>query len=131
VATKKTASKAPSKKAVAADVPAYIEQAPVDRQEALRTLRTLCRKHLKGADERIEYGMPSYYYDGAICVAFASQKQYISLYVLKEDVVNEYREALGCDIGKGCIRFRHPDRIDFETVGKLLVATAKSKSLPC
>ena len=131
MATKKIASKAPSKKAVAADVPAYIEQAPVDRQDALRTLRTLCRKHLKGADERIEYGMPAYYLNGAICVAFASQKQYISLYAMKGDVVNEYREALGCDIGKGCIRFRHPDRIDFETVGKLLASTAESRFLPC
>ena len=116
---------------MAADVPAYIEQAPVDRQDALRTLRSLCRKHLKGADERIEYGMPAYYHDGALIVAFASQKQYISFYALKGDVVDKYRKTLPGDTGKGCIRFRHPDRIDFETVGKLLVATAKSKSLPC
>jgi uncharacterized protein YdhG (YjbR/CyaY superfamily) len=61
--------------------------------------------------------------------SFASQKQYISLYGLKQDVVNESRAALkGCNIGKGCIRFSNPERIDFELVEKLLRRTAESAS---
>jgi hypothetical protein len=65
-------------------------------------------------------------------VAFASQAQYISLYVLKKGVVDRHRKALaGCQIGKGCIRFRNADQIDFSALVRLLRDTAKSRSKPC
>lgn len=35
----------------------------------------------------MEYGMPAYKRNGAVQVAFANQKQYISLYALKGEVV--------------------------------------------
>jgi uncharacterized protein YdhG (YjbR/CyaY superfamily) len=70
--------------------------------------------------------------NGKLEVSFASQKQYISLYALKEDVVNEFRAALkGCNIGKGCIRFSNQGEIDFEVVEKLLRRTAESASRAC
>jgi uncharacterized protein YdhG (YjbR/CyaY superfamily) len=116
----------------ATDVGTYIAEAPADRQAVLRKLRRLCRKTLAGYEEGMEYGMPSYKRDGKLQVSFASQKQYISLYALKEDVVNEFRAALkGCNIGKGCIRFSNPERIDFEVVEKLLWRTAESASKAC
>lgn len=116
----------------ATNVTSYVEEAPAERHAALRKLRTLCLEILKGYDECVEYGMPCYKRNGTIEAGFASQKQYISLYVLKRDVVNEYRAALkGCDIGKGCIRFRRPDRIDFEVVGSLLRRAVESPSAPC
>lgn len=119
-------------KSKASDVPTYITEAPADRQAALNKLRRLCRKAFSGYEEGMAYGMPCYMRDGKLVVSFASQKQYISLYALKEDVVNEFRTALkGCTIGKGCIRFSNPERIDFEVVEKLLRRTAESKSKPC
>jgi hypothetical protein len=38
---------------------------------------------------------------------------------------------VGLDTGKGCIRFRRPDRIDFALVEKLLRDTAASAEEPC
>ena len=116
----------------AVDVPTYIAEAPADRQAVLRKLRRLCRKALPGYEEGMEYGMPCYKRDGKLEVSFASQKQYIALYALKEDVVNEFRTALkGCNIGKGCIRFSNPERIDFDLVEKLLRRTEESASKAC
>jgi uncharacterized protein YdhG (YjbR/CyaY superfamily) len=76
--------------------------------------------------------MPGYKRNGALEVSFASQKQHITLYVMKKDVVDEFRGSLsGASIGKGCIRFTKPDKTDFEVVERLLRRTAESKSAPC
>jgi len=51
--------------------------------------------------------------------------------VLKKDV-DEFRSALShASIGKGCIRFTKPDKIDFDVLKRLLRRTAGSKSAPC
>jgi uncharacterized protein YdhG (YjbR/CyaY superfamily) len=114
------------------DVASYIERAPAERQAALEKLRSLCRQLLIGYEEAIEFKMPVYKRDGVAEIAFASQKQYISLYVMKKDVVNEHRAALaGCSIGKGCIRFTRPERIDFDVVASLLRRTVESTEATC
>jgi uncharacterized protein YdhG (YjbR/CyaY superfamily) len=116
----------------ASDVETYIAEAPEDRQAALIKLRSLCRKHLKGCEESIEYGMPVYKRNGAMEVSFASQKQYIAFYVLRKDVLDEFRDALGASsIGKGCVRFTKPGQIDFAVIEKLLERNAESKSAIC
>lgn len=116
----------------ARDVTAYIEDVPAERRAAIRKLRSLCRQNLTGYEECMEYGMPGYKRNGALEVSFASQKQHITLYVMKKDVVDEFRGSLsGASIGKGCIRFTKPDKIDFEVVKRLLRRTAESKSAPC
>ena len=115
-----------------ADVATYINQAPEARRAALQRIRDLCRDLLNGYEEGIEYKMPVYKRNGVAEVAFASQKNYISLYVMKADVVDEHRAALaGCSIGKGCIRFTRPDRINFDVVASLLRRTAESNSAAC
>jgi uncharacterized protein YdhG (YjbR/CyaY superfamily) len=116
----------------AADVPSYLESLPDERRATLQKLRQFCRRFLRDYEECMEYGMPVYKRDGVMEVAFASQKQYILLYLLKKDVVERHRAALnGCRIGKGCIRFPKVDQIDFAVVAALLRDTAKSKSAPC
>lgn len=51
---------------------------------------------------------------------------------MKKDVVDEFRSALSAaSIGKGCIRFTKPDKIDFEVLKQVLRKTAESKSAPC
>ena len=111
----------------------YLMEVPENRQEALAQLRTLCLEKLVGYEESMEYGMPSYKKkDGDVEVAFASQKNYISLYILKEPVLNKYREDLAnLNLGKGCIRFSNPKKIDFKIVEKLLSDSAESDSEIC
>ena len=116
----------------ARDVPTYIDEVPAERRPAMERLRNLCVEHLKGYQEGMDYGMPVYKRHGAMEISFASQKQYIALYVMKKDVLDEFRPALSAaSIGKGCIRFTRPEKIDFEVIEQLLRRTAQSKSAPC
>jgi uncharacterized protein YdhG (YjbR/CyaY superfamily) len=117
----------------AKSVSEYMNEVPEDRKESLEKLRKLCQEFLEGYEESMEYGMPSYKKKGGeIEVAFASQKNYISFYILKEEVLNKYRDKLtGNNLGKGCIRYSKPEKIDFNIVEKLLADNIHSESEIC
>jgi uncharacterized protein YdhG (YjbR/CyaY superfamily) len=118
----------------AKDVTTYIEEAPAERQAALRKLRALCQTHLTGFTENMEYGGPTYSRDGEVEVGFASQKHFIGLYILRTDVMNAHRDQLkgkGVSIGKGAIRYSKRERIDFNVVESMLRATIKSTGPVC
>jgi uncharacterized protein YdhG (YjbR/CyaY superfamily) len=112
----------------AANVTEYMEEVPKERIAALRQLRKLCLETLVGYDEGMAYGMPCYTKNGVGGVAFASQRNYISLYI-PEGVVEQHRDALAAakiKSGKVCINFPRPDRIPFDIVQAMLTDTAKS-----
>ncbi|MFE6931946.1 iron chaperone [Streptomyces sp. NPDC057699] len=116
----------------AEDVDGYLAEVPEERREALTRLRELCRAELPGFAEVMAYGMPVYERDGVGEVAFASQKQYISFYLLRGDVREAFAERLeGHDMGKGCLRFRRPEAIDFPLLRDLLRATAAGPGTVC
>jgi uncharacterized protein YdhG (YjbR/CyaY superfamily) len=116
----------------AADVDAYLAEVPPERRECTAKLRQLCKKILKGYEESMQYGMPCYRKGDKGSVAFASQKNYIALYILKQSVLDAHRDQLaGLSVGKGCIRYTRPERIDFGVVESLLKGTVKSKDAPC
>ena len=74
-----------------------------ERKVPIEKLRKLCRHYLAGYEEAMEYGMPAYKRNGAMAVSFASQKGYIALYVLKKEVLDEFRGLLPkSSVGKGC-----------------------------
>jgi uncharacterized protein YdhG (YjbR/CyaY superfamily) len=80
------------------------------------------------------YGMPSYSRNGQVEVGFASQKNFIALYILKNDVVDAHRDLLkgkGVSLGKGCIRYSRPERIDFQIVERILKAAQESSGIIC
>ncbi len=92
----------------------------------------LCLDTLIDYDEAMEYGMPCYKKNGTVEVAFASQKRYIALYILKQTVIDAYRGELGgLSVGKGCIRYPKPDKVDFTVITKLLRATRDSPEQAC
>jgi uncharacterized protein YdhG (YjbR/CyaY superfamily) len=111
----------------------YMKDVPEDRQEALLKLRKLCFEKLIGYEENLEYGMPCYKRKGyEVEVAFASQKNYISLYILKKEVLDKYRkELVHLNLGKGCIRYRKPQQIDFGVVERLLIDSYQSDGEVC
>ncbi len=116
----------------AEDVTTYLIEVPPTRLEALQKLRELCLKTLDGYTESMAYGMPSYSKNGTVEVAFASQKSYISLYILKQEVMDHHRPALaGLNLGKGCIRYSSPQKIDFAVVTQLLADTMASDAEIC
>ena len=113
-------------------VEAYLEKVPVKRREAMRRLRELCVSLLPGYEETMHYGMPSYLKNGEVEVGFASRKQYISLDILKQEVLDRHRPALAdLNLGKGCIRYTKPEKIDFALVEQLLTDTLASDAEIC
>ena len=114
------------------DVDGYLAQVPADRRPVLSELRELCGRLLPGFDEAMRYGMPTYSRDGIAEIAWASQKRYISLYVMRADVLDAHRERLaGLDIGRGCIRYRSPAAVDFTVIRLMLAAVAASRGPVC
>jgi uncharacterized protein YdhG (YjbR/CyaY superfamily) len=119
-------------KSSAADVARYIAEQPKDWQPTLKRLRTACRSQLRGYAEGMAYGMPSYARGGVIEVGFAKQARYLSLYILKQPVFEAHRaELTGLSLGKGCIRYRQPDQVDWGIVSSLLAATCASRDPIC
>ncbi|MCY0926762.1 DUF1801 domain-containing protein [Streptomyces sp. H27-H1] len=116
----------------AKDVDAYLAEVPGERRAALTRLRELCRAELRGFTEVMAYGMPVYEREGVEEIGFASQKQYISFYLMRADVREAFEDRLaGQDMGKGCLRFRRPERIDFALLTDLLRATAAGRGKVC
>ncbi len=118
----------------AKDVTAYLEEVPAERRAALVQLRKQCLATLKGFEESMQYGGPCYSRNGEVEVGFASQKHFIGLYILRTDVMKIYQSQLkikGVSLGKGCIRYSKPEKIDFELVKKMLQATVESTGAVC
>jgi uncharacterized protein YdhG (YjbR/CyaY superfamily) len=116
----------------AATVDMYLKEVPDERLNALSKIRQLCITELKGYNETMQYGMPCYEKNNIVEVSFASQKNNIALYILKQDVMEKYKPELkGISIGKGCIRFTKPDKIDFKVVKEMLNGTYLSENIIC
>lgn len=107
-------------------VDAYLASVPAERRACLTAIRDLCSKTLDGYEEKMGYGMPGYTKNGAAAMGFASQKHFIALYFGKVQVVEAFREELkkpGVSIGKSCIRYSKPEKVDLALVERILQAT--------
>ncbi len=107
-------------------VDAYLAEVPAERRPVLTEIRDACRALLAGFDEMMAYGMPAYGRDRATEIAWASQRQYISLYV-RGNVLDAHRGQLAqLSVGKGCVRYRRPGDVDLAVVRSMLTAVAAS-----
>ena len=115
-------------------VTAYLKEVPAGRREALVKLRKLCRDTLTGFRESMDYSGPCYSRNGVVEVGFASQKNFIGLYILRTDVMRSHRYLLtvkGISLGKGAIRYSKTEHINFKVVESLLRATVESTGPVC
>ncbi|MFA7360174.1 MAG: DUF1801 domain-containing protein [Candidatus Kapaibacterium sp.] len=126
-------------------VEAYIKELPPERAEAISRLRKAIIKTLpKGFEEGMGYGMMGYYVPHSIypkgyhCTpelplpfaGMASQKNFISFYhmgmyanpELLKWFVTEFpkHSTAKLDMGKSCVRFKKPEHIPYELIGKLM-----------
>lgn len=107
-------------KSEATNVPAYLEEIPEERREALGKIRSMISSLVPQATEGMEYGMPTYSLDGFL-FALASQKQYMALYISDTDLLEEYRNRFGkLNLGKSCIRFRKLEDLPLDITEELL-----------
>jgi uncharacterized protein YdhG (YjbR/CyaY superfamily) len=116
----------------AQDVDAYLQEVPSARRQALAQLRAICQQLLPGYVEQMRYGMPGYSKNGVGELGFASQKNYIALYILKQKVLDAHRPLLqGLSVGKGCLRYSSPQKKNFVVVAQLVAATFHSDDRIC
>lgn len=105
----------------AADVDSFLADADPSRRPWLEKLREMVRANLPGHVEGMQWGMPAYSVDGKAIIAFASQKQHVSVYLTGVTVPPQHEEAWSkLDHGKGCVRFRKPEAIDFDLLAAIL-----------
>ena len=123
----------------------YLKVIPEERRPVMEKLRETIVSNLpKGFQEGISYGMigwvvphstyaPGYHCDSKLPLPFmsiASQKNFVALYhmgvyadkELYDWFVDEYPKHVKTklDMGKSCIRFKKPENIPFELIGKLV-----------
>ncbi len=116
----------------AKNVSTYLTEIPPERQAVLSSIRRLCLDTLQGYEECMDYGMPAYKKAGTVEVTFASQKNYIALYILKSQVVEANQALLkGLSVGKSGILFLKPEKINLEVVEKLLTDTLDTPDEAC
>ena len=106
----------------------YLGELTPERRAALETLRSVVFQVAPDAVETMRYGMPAYDVgDRELCL-FASQKQYVSLY-LDPSIVEKYRGELGgLNLGKSCVRFRKLEKLPLETIERMLQEVAQAGS---
>ncbi len=122
---------------------AYFSSLPADRKKAMNELRNVIAKNIpKGFKEEMGYGAPGYvvphslYPAGYHCdpkqplpfMGIASQKHFIAVYhmgiyadpKLLKWFTGEYKKTgAKLDMGKSCIRFKKPEMIPYNLIGKL------------
>lgn len=112
-------------KSDAQNVDVYLEELEPGRRDALVKLRSMTQKAAPEAGESMEYGMPTYSYKGHVLCAFASQKNYISLYMDTEIVEQHGEELASLKPGKSCIRFRKLEQLPLDTIETMLDETVE------
>ena len=115
----------------AATVDAYIAEADPARRPHLEQVRDLARRTLVGFRETMSYGMPTYSDGAEGGFAFASQKQYVSLYIHAAAAAKNAEALAGQDMGKCCLRYRNPAKIDYALLERLLIDTREADTPFC
>ena len=126
-------------KSLAKTPAAYVKSLPPDRRKAISAVRATILKNLPdGYEEIVDFGMLAYVvplqrfpdtYNGhpMAIAALASQKQYMSLYLMcaygdrasRVWLESEFRKAgKKLDMGKSCVRFQKLDDLPLGVIGK-------------
>lgn len=119
----------------------YVDSLPTDRQDTIKKLRTLIRKHLpKGFKEQMRWGMICYEVPLSVCpdtyngeplmyAAIAAQKKHYGVYLSGIYVVPDLYEELTTkwksrgtrlDIGKSCVRIQSWEKCEPDLIGEAI-----------
>jgi uncharacterized protein YdhG (YjbR/CyaY superfamily) len=93
-------------KAGVRSVDEYIASQPEAVQRVLKRVRSAIRKVVRGAEEMISYGIPTYKLHGRPVIYFAAWTRHYSLYPSTNRLVSAFNDELApYEISKGTIRF--------------------------
>jgi len=131
----------------------YLAELPADRRKAIEQVRAMIRKHLpKGYEEMMQYGMIGYavplklYPPGYHCkkdeplpfLSLASQKNNMALYMFclyvdekdRAQFQKEYKASgKKLDMGKSCIRFKKPEDLALDVIGRFIARVPVKKHI--
>ena len=104
------------------------------RRPQLEALDARIRQVVPGLDRYVDHGFLSYgrytytYASGRtgewMCIALASNKQYISFYAGPIGLEPYAKRLPKADLGRGCIRFKRIDDIDLKVLDEVIRASA-------
>lgn len=107
-------------KSEATTVNEYIDSFQGETKKVLQELREITRKTMSQYEESMKYGMPTYNL-GKDVFAFAVQKNYISVYINKSELIRKHKAAIGDhNLGKNCIRYSRPGKINLSGLKNLI-----------
>lgn len=102
----------------AKNVQAYIAMFPIEVQQRLNAMRATIREAAPESQERISYGMPGYFENGAI-VYFAAFKNHIGFYATPTGHEAFENELSAYKQGKGSVRFPHVKPLPLDLVRRI------------
>ncbi len=105
----------------------YVAAIPSERRPHVEKLRALVKAAVPAATEAIQWGMLGYAIDGRPFAAIASQKNYLSLYLMDLSTTpklrKQHEKALAkLQMGKSCINFSSVDELPLPTITAILRA---------
>jgi hypothetical protein len=126
----------------ATTVKAYLAELPAERRSALSAVRKVILKNLdKDYEEGMQYGMIGYYVPHRVFPAgyhcdpkqplpfagLASQKNYMSLYLMSWFRKAWAKTGKKLDMGKACIRFKKLEDVPLEVIGEAIARVPAKK----
>jgi uncharacterized protein YdhG (YjbR/CyaY superfamily) len=108
----------------------YVRKIDPERRPHVEQLRALVKRAVPKATESIVWGMIGYAYDGRPFAALASQKNYLSLYLMdlytQPALRVKHEKALAkLKMGRSCINFSSAGDLPLETITAILKAAPK------
>ena len=97
----------------------YIASYPPEVRARLAKVRATIRRHAPGAEERMSYGIPTFFLDGNL-VHFAAFARHIGLYpgpsgiAAFQDALSRYKSA------KGSVQFPHDEPLPLDLIADIV-----------
>ena len=105
----------------------YFAQFPVDIQNRLARIRSICLEEVPDADEAIKYRMPTIIWHGNL-LHYAAFKNHIGIYPLPSVLVSLEKDLADYKTGKGSIQFDNDKPLP-EVLIKKIVITRKTEKV--
>ncbi|WP_330389206.1 iron chaperone [Parasporobacterium paucivorans] len=97
----------------------YISGFPKEVQEILQNIRQVIKETVPGAEEKISYRMPAYYYKGVL-VYFAAYEKHIGFYPIPSGVLAFRDKLAGYKKAKGSVQFPINKPIPYELIREIV-----------
>ncbi|MCB5952679.1 DUF1801 domain-containing protein [Enterococcus sp. BWT-B8] len=97
----------------------YIRKEPEERQSALTELYHFIKQLVPEAEERLSYGMPTFYLNGNL-VHFANAKKHIGFYPAPSAILAFKDDLTGYKSSKGAVQFPATQELPWSLIKKMI-----------